>query len=287
MGLELLHDAAGTNFTFNLTKISTDKAHADKKDEAHTKFQEIAFAYAVLSDPIRRKRYDTTGSTTESISQDEDFNWADFYASQFRDVVTSGAIEAFSKAYKGSDEEKDDVLKYYKTGKGNWDRIYESVMVSNPLEDEDRFRGYIDEAIEKGEVKGYKAYLKEPKEEKLRRHNASNDEGAEAVEYAKKLGIHDKLFGPGDKPIGKDGLAALIQKKQADRGTSFLDNLEAKYKQQEKKKTKKGKKVEEDEDMGMPDEAAFQAAAARLNKPKASASAGEANGRKAKRAKHS
>jgi len=175
-------------------------------------------------------------------------------------------------------------------GKGDWERIYESVMLSNPLEDEDRFRGYIDEAIEQQDVKGFKAYLKEPERKKQQRMNSHKGEASEAVEYAKKLGIHDKLFGAGDKPNGNDGLAALIQKKQADRGTSFLDNLEAKYKgieQQGKKKGKKGKRIDEDDDMGMPDEAAFQAAAARLKTPKQGANAGESNGRKAKRAKHS
>lgn len=40
--------------------------HPDKasdKEAAHIKFQEIAFAYAVLSDERRRKRYDSTGRT--------------------------------------------------------------------------------------------------------------------------------------------------------------------------------------------------------------------------------
>jgi DnaJ family protein C protein 9 len=221
-----------------------------------------------------------------------DFDWPEFYSSQFKDVITTDAIEEFSKAYKGSDEEKDDVLKYYQVGKGDWDSIYENVMVSNPLNDEDRFREYINKAIEEGDVKGYKAYLQESEEKKQRRYNGYEKEASEAIEYAKKLNIHDKLFGPGDKPVAKDGLAALIQKKQADRGMAFLDDLEAKYKdieQRGKKKGKKGKRVQadEDEDMGMPDEAAFQAAAARLNKPKETVDPGEGSGRKAKRAKRS
>ena len=44
-------------------KYHPDKASPEDKDSAHTKFQEIAFAYAILSDQRRRKRYDTTGRT--------------------------------------------------------------------------------------------------------------------------------------------------------------------------------------------------------------------------------
>jgi DnaJ family protein C protein 9 len=256
------------------------------KEEATTKFQEIAFAYAVLSDPIRRKRYDVTGSTAESLSIDEDFSWADFYSEQFRDVVTSDAIDAFSKIYKGSDEEKDDVLAAYEDGEGVWDAIYEAVMLSNPLEDEERFRGYIDEAIEKGEVKAFKAYTKESKKAKKERMDAAKGEAAEAEEMAKELGVHDKLFKKGKgskKEADEDALKALIQGRAAGR-SSFLDNLEAKYAGQQKKGKKgKGKRGSEEVEDGEPSEEAFQAAAARLKNGKTSSEASGA--RKVKKAK--
>jgi DnaJ family protein C protein 9 len=253
----------------SLVNHSADKAPEHLKDEAHTKFQEIAFAYAILSDPIRRKRYDVTGSTSESIDADG-FSWSEFYSEQFKDVITSEAIEIFSKGYKGSDEEKDDILNAYTTSKGKWSGIYESVMLSNPLEDEERFRVIINEAIEKNDVKPFKAYTNETERAKETRMKQAKREGKEAMEYAEELGVADKLFGTskGKKNSGEDGLAALIQKRQVDRG-SFLDHLEAKY-SNENKKSKKGKgkkRVSEDEDEdedGMPSEDAFQAAAARL-----------------------
>jgi len=273
-----------TSFAQLLTSIS-DKAHPDLKDEATTKFQEIAFAYAVLSDPIRRKRYDVTGSTAESLSIDQDFSFADFYSEQFRDIVTSDAIEAFSKTYKGSDEEKDDVLAAYENGKGEWDAIYETVMLSNPLEDEERFRGYIDEAIEKGEVKGFKAYTKESKKAKKKRMNAAKGEAAEAEEMAKELGVHDKLFkkGKGSKENGEDALKALIQGRSAGL-SSIFDTLEAKYGGQQKKGKKgKGKRGSEEVEEGEPSEEAFQAARARLESRMTDSEA--SGGRKAKKAK--
>jgi DnaJ family protein C protein 9 len=267
----------------------SDKALECMKNEAHSKFQEVAFAYAVLSDPIRRKRYDATGSTSESVDFDG-FSWTDFYQEQFKDVVTSEAIEQFSKGYKNSVEEKDDVLSAYEKFKGKWHGIYATVMLSDPLEDEDRFRGYIDEAIENNDVQPYKAYTDETDQAKERRKKEARREGKEAMEYAEKLGVKDKLFGKdkGDKGESSEGaLAALIQKKHAGR-SNFLADLEARYTTNSKKsKGKKGKKrASEDEaedDDGIPSEEAFQAAAARLKNSK---SGGEvADGRKAKRTK--
>ncbi|PVH79179.1 DnaJ-domain-containing protein [Cadophora sp. DSE1049] len=264
-------------------KHHPDKAAPHLKDEAHTKFQEVAFAYAVLSDPIRRKRYDTTGSTSESMDADGDFSWSDFYSEQFRDVVTEDAIDRFAKSYKNSDEERDDVVQAYEMSRGTWRDIYESVMLSDPLEDEDRFRSYIDAAIASGDVRGFKIYTEESEKDKQKRMKRARleaeKEAGEAEVEAKKI--------EGKKKAKKDGLgdlAALIQRRQVNAGSSFLDNLEAKYKAQEKEKKPKGKKgkkrVSDDDEDDEPSEEAFQAAAKKLKTGKA-----ESEGRKSKRAK--
>ena len=284
IGLSFTSSTQSPSNGYSANHSNSDKAAEHKKDEAHSKFQEVAFAYAVLSDPVRRKRYDATGSTSESVDFDG-FSWTDFYQEQFKDVVTSEAIEQFSRGYKNSVEEKDDVLSAYEQFKGKWHGIYSTVMLSDPLEDEDRFRGYIDEAIEKGEVEAFKAYTDETDAAKGRRMKEARREGKEAMEYAKKLGVDEKLFGKGKgskEESSEDALAALIQKRQAGRGNFFAD-LEAKYAPKPKKpQGKKGKKrasedEAEDED-GMPSEKAFQAAAARLKNGSEAA-----GGRKAKR----
>ncbi|KAG9233762.1 putative DnaJ like protein subfamily C member 9 [Amylocarpus encephaloides] len=252
-------------------KHHPDKAPDHLKDDAHSKFQEIAFAYAVLSDPIRRKRYDVTGSTSESVDIDG-FSWSEFYAEQFKDVITTEVIETFSQGYKSSDEEKDDLLNAYTKFKGKWSGIYGTVMLSNMLEDEERYRGIIDEAIAKGDVKAFSAYTNETEKSKEMRMKRARKEEKEAEEYAKELDVEDELPGKGKgkasrKQSGEDTLTALIQKKQAGRGAAFLDHLEAKY-ARENKKPKGKKRVsdddDEDEDTGVPSEEAFQAAAARL-----------------------
>ncbi|KUI55729.1 hypothetical protein VP1G_03086 [Cytospora mali] len=260
-------------------KNHPDKVPEAQKATAHSTFQNIALAYAVLSSPARRAKYDATGSTSESIVDSEGFNWSDFYRAQFADAISSDAIAKFSAAYKGSDEEKDDVLAAYEAHEGDMDGVYESVMLSSVLEDDERFRGIIDGAIEAGDVEAYKAYTKESKGKRLARVKAAQGEAAEAEEYAKELGVHDKLFGDkkgggkaakgkgkgkgkakGKENNGDDALAALIRGRQKERGEDFLEHLAEKY-AGGSKKSKTKRKVEEE-----PDEEAFQAAASRLGK---------------------
>ena len=84
--------------------------HPDKtsdpalKASAHTKFQEIAFAYAILSDTKRRARYDATGNTAESLEEDDgDFDWVDFFRSQSEQVMSVDAMDKFKSEYQGSE----------------------------------------------------------------------------------------------------------------------------------------------------------------------------------------
>ncbi|KAI5865938.1 DnaJ domain-containing protein [Durotheca rogersii] len=249
-------------------KTHPDKVSEDQKQNAHQLFQSIAFAYAVLSDPARRKRYDDTGSTSESIVDSDGFSWSDFYRSQFDATTLSQAVEEFAKEYKGSDEERDDLLAAYRESKGKMDRIYGTVMLSDVQEDDERFRSIIDDAIAKNEVPAFKSYTHESKKSREGRVKKAQKESVEAEEHAKELGIHDKLFGNKTKKDGKgkkgsseDDLAALIRSRQRDR-EDMLDNLAAKY--GATTSTKKGKKRASPSEE--PSEEAFQAAAARLKK---------------------
>lgn len=178
-----------------------DKVAPEQRDQAHKDFQEVALAYAVLSDPARRKRYDETGSTAESVVDSDGFSWSDFYRAAFADAVNPDAIETFAAKYKQSDEERGDVLAAYTRFKGNMDGVYESVMLSNVLEDDDRFRGIIDEAITAGDVKSFPKYTNETAASKKARVATAKNESNEAEEYAKELGVHDKLFGKGRRGV--------------------------------------------------------------------------------------
>jgi len=77
--------------------------HPDKhanKDEAHTKFQEIAFAYAILSDEARRRRYDMTGSLEEA--EDGEFDWKEWFSEMWDGIVSGDTIREFKEKYQGT-----------------------------------------------------------------------------------------------------------------------------------------------------------------------------------------
>jgi DnaJ family protein C protein 9 len=232
LGLERTATPDQVKSAYRKTALKThpDKAASDKKDEATEKFQQVAFAYAVLSDPARRKRYDETGSTSEAVVDSDGFSWSDFYSEQYRDAISEDAIKQFAAQYKGSDEEKDDVLAAYEEFEGDMNGVYESVMLSNVLEDDARFREVIDAAIEADEVPRFSAYAKETKKSRQARVKAAKKEAQEADELAKELGVYEKLRGGGkkSKKDSEAGLAALIQRNQSSR-MGALDKLAEKY----------------------------------------------------------
>ncbi|KAI9681655.1 MAG: hypothetical protein M1829_000854 [Trizodia sp. TS-e1964] len=283
LGLEISAslDEIKSAYRRNALRHHPDKAAPDLKDTAHTKFQEIAFAYAILSDERRRKRYDTTGNTEESLDiGDDDFNWSDFFREQWAEAVSAARLKEFSDSYKNSDEEKFDLLACYEKGKGDMNLIFEEVLLSNPIEDEDRFRKIIDNAVANAEVEAYPKYTKETKSSRRGRAQKARREEKEARELARELGLEDKIFGEdeggkGKKRKGNDidegALAALIQQRQRARGESFLDRLEEKY---APKSANKKKKISStaygtaEEEHDFPPEEAFQRNANRGNKGK-------------------
>lgn len=247
-----------------------DKAVGDDaKAAAHEIFQQVAFAYAILSEPGRRSRYDATGSTDEAANlEDGSFDWTSFYRNQF-EGITASRINEFSENYKGSEEEKADLIGAYNKYKGNMGKIYETVLLSNVLEDDQRFRATLDQAIEDGEINGLDAYLNESEESKARRLVKAAREAEEAKEALKKTEGKAKT----KKSKANDNLsdlAALIQNKNKNKGGSFLDALEAKY----AAGPRKGKRAAAGEEgvkpfPGEPSEEEFQAARAKLEKSKA------------------
>jgi DnaJ family protein C protein 9 len=138
-----------------------------------------------------------------------------------------------------SDEEKQAVLDAYTDAEGDLDAVFENVMASDVLADEARFREIIDVAIKDGAVEAYKAYTKETAISKKRRRVNAKKEAKEAEEMAKKMGVHEALFGDKTGKGGKKGkkgeeedtvaLAALIKSRSAGRMDALLAGLEAKY----------------------------------------------------------
>lgn len=162
----------------------------------------------------------------------------------------------------------------YEECEGDMDQIYERVMLSDVVEDDERFHKIIDEAIESDDVPAFVAYRKDNKNRRAARLRAAKAEANEAEEHAKELGVHEQLFGSKKNKKSRGSseadLAALIRKRQEDRSANFLDHLAEKY-AAGNNRGKKGKKRSVEED-GEPSEEAFQTAAAKLKsgKPKKS-----------------
>ncbi|KAF9741412.1 hypothetical protein PMIN06_006353 [Paraphaeosphaeria minitans] len=221
-------------------KHHPDKAPENEKEAANKAFQEIAFAYAVLSDDRRRQRYDATGSTAETLEDDDEFDWLKFYREQFEDVVNQDNINKIAISYKDSAEERRDLLNVYTKYKGRLDAIYENVLLSDILEDDDRFRRILDEEIAKGTVDSYEAYERENTDAARKKARAAEKkrrddfDKKEAKKQAKEEAAAKRTGKPKPKSRKKDAsgmgdLAALIAQRQKSRHGNFFDHLEAKY----------------------------------------------------------
>lgn len=69
--------------------------------DASTKFQQVGFAYTVLSDEKRRARYDRTGKTDEGFElQAGEDGWETYFAELF-DRVTKGKLDEMKQTYQG------------------------------------------------------------------------------------------------------------------------------------------------------------------------------------------
>ncbi|KAH9864286.1 hypothetical protein J1614_010220 [Plenodomus biglobosus] len=244
-------------------KHHPDKAAEGEKEAAHKTFQEIAFAYAVLSDDRRRRRYDLTGSTAETLEDDGDFDWLKFYREQFENVVNEEAINRVANEYKNSSEERRDLIKAYKKCKGNLDAMYQLVMLSDILEDDDRFRQILDEEIEKGTIESFPLYASQTDatRQKAKDRETKRREDFQKQEAKKEAAgeANGKGKAKSKKTAGDDmaGLAALIQQRQKARAGNFFDQLESKYAPKARGSKRSTPMMEE------PPEEAFQATAAR------------------------
>lgn len=135
--------------------------HPDKNpndENANEKFQKLQKVVSILGDPEKRALYDQTGCIDdEELSKDAVKNLYEFMRSFFRKVTEEDIIE-FETNYRGSEQERKDLLEYYRKCKGKMNRVYEWVLCSDPKLDNHRFKDIIDSAISAGELQESKAY---------------------------------------------------------------------------------------------------------------------------------
>jgi DnaJ family protein C protein 9 len=76
-------------------------SNEDAKQAASRKFQQVGFAYTVLSDKKRRAKYDATGSTEEGFDlADGEDGWEAYFEVLF-ESVTRDKLDQLKKEYQG------------------------------------------------------------------------------------------------------------------------------------------------------------------------------------------
>ncbi|KAF7732105.1 hypothetical protein EC973_006360 [Apophysomyces ossiformis] len=225
----------------------------EEKQQATETFQQIGLAYAVLSDPAKKSYYDRTGNVGEGFLDGEK-DWTAYFKELWTGVVNAETIEAHAAKYRGSDEERRDVLKYYKQCKGNMNKILNFVECSTE-EDGPRLANIIQDAINAKEVEAYPEFAKTTTAAAHRERIKQAKKNAEAFERQQKK----------DKKKAKekdDSLQALIMARQADRKQRMDDVIESIAEKAGKKRKRAA--AENDE----PSEEEFQKIQERLLKRK-------------------
>ncbi|KAJ1278364.1 hypothetical protein BS78_04G073800 [Paspalum vaginatum] len=139
------------------------RLHPDKNpgdEEAKEKFQQLQKVISILGDAEKRALYDETGiADDDALVGEAADNLQEYFRTMYK-KVTEADIEEFEAKYRGSDSEKKDLKELYTKYKGNMNRLFCSMICSEPKLDSHRFKDIIDEAIAEGELKSTKAYEK-------------------------------------------------------------------------------------------------------------------------------
>lgn len=139
------------------------RLHPDKNpgdEEAKVKFQQLQKVISILGDEEKRATYDQTGCIDDAeLAGEVVQNLHNFFRTMYK-KVTEVDIEEFEANYRGSDSEKKDLIDLYKKCKGNMNRLFCSMLCSDPQLDSHRFKDILDETIAEGELKATKAYQK-------------------------------------------------------------------------------------------------------------------------------
>ncbi|XP_058003280.1 chaperone protein dnaJ 6 isoform X2 [Hevea brasiliensis] len=135
------------------------RLHPDKNpgdEEAKEKFQQLQKVISILGDEEKRAVYDQTGCVDDAdLAGDVVENLRDFFRALYK-KVTEADIEEFEANYRGSDSEKKDLIELYKRCKGNMNRLFCSMLCSDPKLDSHRFKDILDEAISADQMNNQK-----------------------------------------------------------------------------------------------------------------------------------
>lgn len=126
-----------------------DKVTEAEKSNANEKFNIVHQAYLILSDAEKRSQYDA-GSDLLFAKATVAAQWEHFIK-----PMTNNDINDARKKYQNSEDEKNDILREYKLGKGSMIHMLNNLPFMR-IEDEQRVLGIIDEMVVAGLVEKMK-----------------------------------------------------------------------------------------------------------------------------------
>ncbi|XP_043690751.1 chaperone protein dnaJ 6-like isoform X2 [Telopea speciosissima] len=139
------------------------RLHPDKNpddEEAKEKFQQLQKVISILGDEEKKALYDQTGCVDDAdLVGDVAQNLHEYFKTMYKEV-TEADIEEFEVNYRGSDSEVKDLKDLYQKYLGNMNRLFCSMLCSDPTLDSHRFKDILDAAIAAEELKETKAYRK-------------------------------------------------------------------------------------------------------------------------------
>jgi DnaJ homolog subfamily C member 9 len=160
--------------------------HPDKVEGKEREFQALSVVYEVLKNPESRAEYDEHG---ELVDEDElnatEFDaWKAYFDNIFGRITTS-QIDKFAEKYKCSEEEEQDVLKYYQQFQGDLIKMLESVMLSSERDTQRWVEDFIRPAVKDGRVPDYTTAMERTLKKCLAKIDQPDDEEGEAAAATK------------------------------------------------------------------------------------------------------
>ena len=232
--------------------------HPDKALGKEQEFQGLSVAYEILKNPESRAEYDENGELVdeEELNATEFDAWKSYFDNIFGGITTT-QIDKFAEKYKCSEEEEQDVLKYYQQFQGDLVKMLESVMLSSERDTKRWVEDFIRPAIEDGRVPDYSKTVEKtlkkclkvvavPEEDKVRVADLCGDEGdsteSEDSQPQRKRPVSKKKSVPSKRKTTKkqreaDDADALLAKirgknslaKRKEGFNSLLSGLASKY----------------------------------------------------------
>ncbi|KAG7664141.1 uncharacterized protein J8A68_002324 [[Candida] subhashii] len=227
--------------------------HNDDNNNNTDTFAKIQFSFSILNDPIRRQRYDHTGSLAEYEDMEDSFDWKDYFES-INEKITMEMIEEDKLKYQNSQEEQQDIISNFIYYDGDFLKLFEVIphLEFNEFE-EQRVYKIIDlemmsnmESLpdfDKSIIKSWEKYKKSRKTKVKSMLKRLAKEAKEAEQLEKLIKSNAK------KNENGGDLKSLIRNRQANRLDDLISTLESKYggDKRGKKRSSSTKDISDDE----------------------------------------